>query len=215
MIFEPEHIERLRQGPRTWNEWRAENPRIAPNLAGITLGIGDRQMGPINGGPINLGYARLVQACLRFATLTGANLRGAELTGADLRDARLDGADLTGADLSGAVLERADLSGACLEGANLCGANLTEIRNLTAAQLYEAEGDARTILPEPFERPLIWTAAASPPPMSPPPMRAVRSVPVAMPFSPPEPADGPEIEEEAAANKHVTWLVGGPRRAGR
>lgn len=212
MIAEPEHLERLRQGPRPWNEWRAENPRIAPNLAGIALGIGDRQMGPINGGPINLAYARLAEASLRFATLTGANLRGAELAGADLRDARLEGADLTGADLSGAVLDRADLAGARLEGANLCGASLTEVRNLTTAQLHEAEGDAGTVLPPDIERPLIWTVATE----KRPPMRSTPPEPAAMPFRTPEPvalADGAEIEDNAS--KHVTWLVGGPRRAGR
>ncbi|MCK4276407.1 MAG: pentapeptide repeat-containing protein, partial [Phycisphaerae bacterium] len=89
MTGDSEHIEVLRCGPRSWNEWRGENPSIVPNLVGLALSIGDRQMGPINGGPINLAHARLRHAFLRFATLTGADLVGADLADTDLREARL------------------------------------------------------------------------------------------------------------------------------
>lgn len=84
MTGDSEHIELLRRGPRPWNEWRAENPSIIPNLVGgVPLSIGDRQMGPINGGPINLAHARLRHAVLRFATLTSSNLEGADLADTD------------------------------------------------------------------------------------------------------------------------------------
>lgn len=202
MTADSEHVEILRRGPRPWNEWRAEYPSVLPNLVGISLSIGDRQMGPINGGPINLARARLRHAFLRYATLTGADLRGADLADTDLREARLEGADLTGADLSDAMLDRADLTGASLAGANLCGASLADVRNLTSAQLHEAEGDARTVLPPNAERPLIWTVT-----------QVVDSQP-AITRSAPRRIEQPR-EEEPRQSEHVSWLVGGPRRIGR
>lgn len=152
-----EHVEILRRGPRIWNAWRAENPSVVPDLAGISLSIGDRQMGPMNGGPINLSRSRLTDATLYFATLTGADMRGADLINADLRGARLEDADLTGADLAGAQLDGASLAGAALKAANLCGASLADVRGLTAEQIDKADGDLGTVLPYDLERPLTWT----------------------------------------------------------
>ena len=90
-----EHVEMLRRGPRSWNAWREQNPTTLPNLTGLRLSASERQMGVMNGGPINLASARMRRAYLRFATLSGANLAGANLAGADLTDARLDGAPIS------------------------------------------------------------------------------------------------------------------------
>ncbi|WP_280139290.1 pentapeptide repeat-containing protein [Methyloceanibacter marginalis] len=203
MTADSEHVEFLRRGPRPWNEWRAENPSILPNLVGVVLSIGDRQMGPINGGPINLAHARLRHAFLRFATLTGADLRGADLADADLREARLERADLSGADLSDAQLDGVDFANARLAGANLCGASLAGARNLTTAQLHEAEGDAATVLPANVERPLIWTVS-----------QRMDSQPMA---ARPAPRRGEEArtEEQPQGGERVSWLIGGPRGLGR
>jgi hypothetical protein len=198
-----EHIELLRRGPRPWNEWRLQNPSITPNLVGISLSIGDRQLGPINGGPINLAYARLRHAFLRFATLTGASLEGADLADTDLRDARLEGANLAGADLSDALLDRADFAGARLVGTNLCGASLLDARNLTKAQLHEAEGDAATVLPEHLERPLIWTVGQ------------VIDVPATISGTATRHSEEPQEEERPQKGERVSWLVGGPGSASR
>jgi pentapeptide repeat protein len=195
-----EHIELLRCGPRPWNEWRAHNPQIVPNLVGISLSIGDRQFGPINGGPINLAHTRLRSAVLRYATLTGANLEGADLADTDLRDARLERADLSGADLSGALLDRVDFAGATLCGANLCGASLRDARNLTKAQLHEAEGDVHTVLPEHLERPLIWTVAQLE-------SQAARVLPHRV--------EEVRQEEVPRMGERTSWLVGGPQSARR
>ena len=46
-----QRFEALRRGPRSWNVWRAQNPSTIPNLTGIALSVGERQMGPISGGP--------------------------------------------------------------------------------------------------------------------------------------------------------------------
>jgi hypothetical protein len=195
-----EHIELLRCGPRPWNEWRAHNPQVIPNLVGISLSIGDRQFGPINGGPIDLAHARLRHAVLRYATLTEANLEGADLADTDLRDARLERADLSGADLSDALLDRVDFAGANLAGANLCGASLLDARNLTKAQLHEAEGDIRTLLPAHLERPLIWTVGQMESPAARVSPRRVEEV---------------REEEAPRMGERTSWLVGGPRSARR
>jgi len=229
MNADSEHLELLRRGPRFWNEWRAENPSITPNLVGITLSIGDRQMGPINGGPIDLAYARLRHAFLRFATLTGANLQGADLADTDLREARLEGANLAGADLSGAILAGADLAEADLTSANLCGADLSDVRNVTVAQLHAAEGDKTTILPASVERPLIWTVAQADdtaPAMRPEAQREdprleqrrreeLRQDGAAAVMRATPSHEDPQADDALHANRHITWLVGGPRRAGR
>ena len=197
MSTDSNHVETLRRGPRSWNQWRAQNPSLTPNLTGIALSVAERQMGPISGGPINFSFARLRHASLRFATLTGANLEMADLSDADLSDARLDAANLRGAELSGALLDRADFAGTRLGGANLAGASLLEVRNLTQGQIDEALGDALTVLPEHIVRPKGWggsqvvsvhqrrNATASPNGSSAPPSRG----------------------------ETVSWLVGGPRRA--
>jgi hypothetical protein len=191
----------LRRGPRSWNQWRTQNPSLTPNLTGIALSVAERQMGPISGGPINFSFTRLRQASLRFATLTGANLEMADLSEADLSDARLEGANLSGADLSEALFERANFAGAKLDGANLSGAILVEARNLTQAQIDEALGDALTVLPETLYRPAGWGGSVS---------QVVT-------------AHQPRNGEDAAAadgpmppsrDDSVTWLVGGPRRSG-
>jgi hypothetical protein len=195
------HVETLRRGSRSWNQWRAQNPSLTPNLTGIALSVAERQMGPISGGPINFSFTRLRQASLRFATLTGANFEMADLSEADLSDARLEGANLSGADLSAALLERANFQGARLGGANLSGANLAEARNLTQAQIDDALGDPLTILPEHLSRPAGWGGAVS---------QMVRGA---------QPREGrhtaPEPRQAVPSRSDsVTWLVGGPRRAG-
>jgi hypothetical protein len=224
MSGDSEHMELLRQGPRSWNAWRAENPSIIPNLIGVGLSIGDRQLGPINGGPINFAHARLRHAFLRFATLTGANLEGADLADTDLREARLEGANLAGADLSDAVLVGADLAGADLTGANLCGADLSGVRNLTAAQLHAAEGDDRTALSPDVERPLIWTVARAdetaatgiwPEPRQAEPVEEPVPAFSAVSTAPRREEPQTETDETTQASRHITWLVGGPRGVGR
>jgi hypothetical protein len=192
------HVEALRRGPRSWNQWRAQNPSITPNLTGIALSASERQMGPISGGPINFSFTRLRHASLRFATLSGANLEMADLSDADLGDARLDGANLRGAELSGALLERADFAGARLGGANLAGANLKEARNLTQGQIDEALGDAVTQLPPDLARPEGWGGAAS---QTMSDLSASNGGDHAPTNGKPPPSRG----------ESVSWLVGGPR----
>ena len=69
-----DHLKQLRAGK--WNEWRAANPALAPDL---------------------------IDAELAGADLRGLDFSKAHLRGADLSGARLDGADLSRAILEGAA----------------------------------------------------------------------------------------------------------------
>jgi hypothetical protein len=155
-VANPAHLEKLCEGPIAWNAWREANPNIVPDLSGIQLTLHQRQLGPSNGGPVDLHGADLERAVLRYATLTGADLEGARLVGADLTHARLDNARLMGADLTDALLDQADLMGAMLDQAVLFGADLSDTRNLTLAQLEEAFGDASTRVPGSLLAPEAW-----------------------------------------------------------
>jgi uncharacterized protein YjbI with pentapeptide repeats len=120
-----EHLARLRQGVEAWNEWRAANRDIRPDLS-----------------QANLSGANLSRADLSWADLTRATLAGADLSQADLSEADLSGAYLTGVDLSRANLARADLTAAHLTGAHLTGADLFRAglseANLSRANLARA-----------------------------------------------------------------------------
>ena len=91
------HADILRRGPSAWNAWRKRNPNTVPDLAGVALELGERQLGAADGGPIDLHAASLEGVMFRFVVLSGANLASADLTGADLAHSHLDGADLSGA----------------------------------------------------------------------------------------------------------------------
>ncbi|MGH6791461.1 MAG: pentapeptide repeat-containing protein [Methyloceanibacter sp.] len=132
------HVEIFRQGPAAWNRWRDKNRSIIPDLNGLGLRPGERQMGPEHGGPINLKSTLLHEASLRSACLSAATLERADLSGADLCHGRLNQANLSAANLRNARLDHADLTGAVLNKANLRGARLRSV-NLTDADLKEAD----------------------------------------------------------------------------
>lgn len=92
--------------------------------------------------------AELKNAILQQADLHEANLENADLSGARLSVTDLMRANLTGADLRGADLWMSDMKDAILEGADLRGANLSEVTNLTRAQLDKAITDDTTELPD-------------------------------------------------------------------
>jgi uncharacterized protein YjbI with pentapeptide repeats len=105
-------LQTLMEGVETWNQWRAENPEIRPDLSFACLDERDFRRA-------NLAGVNLTHAFLHDADLRGADLRGATLVGTNFCRARLCDAQLNGADLHRANLDRADLSGADLSDANL------------------------------------------------------------------------------------------------
>ncbi len=120
----PIHINKIRKGTDTWNNWRQTQPGLRPDftgamLAGLNLSFG------ADLSDADFCSADLTSAILEGANFSHANLQGANLQGANLRKAILDDANLEEANLSGAYLYRAraertsfrhcDFSGACLD----------------------------------------------------------------------------------------------------
>lgn len=84
----PEHVDRLRQGVRSWNDWRLRNPGTKPDLLLVDL------------SGQNLSYVDFRGGNLSGATF-GDFLVGAHFDHADLRGASLIQTDLRGTELSG------------------------------------------------------------------------------------------------------------------
>jgi hypothetical protein len=118
----PKHLEILKRGVETWNEWREEHPEIEPDLNAANL-----QSTDLKGADLKL-------ANLRGANLEAANLslrpkgdgtyKRAILSGADLSHANLTFSNLTFAELIYTNLERAHLNYTILRAADLGYANL-------------------------------------------------------------------------------------------
>jgi Pentapeptide repeats (8 copies) len=145
-----DHLARLQQGVKAWNQWRDANRNryFKPDLAGAHLFEADLRGARLAGADLygaDLRGADLFEANLSGARFAGANLSGARFAGADLVEADLAVADLRGADLRDANLEEANLRGADLTRADLHGANLERARlvqtkfegaNLTGCKIY-------------------------------------------------------------------------------
>lgn len=125
-----EHLAKLSEGVKAWNQWRSDNPDTRPyldnaDLAGVHL------------LRVNLADANLSKAILSNAILANAILADANLSRARIARAYLGGANLFRANLTGANLFEADLSGTNLGSVDFRGANLLSA-NLTGADLSEA-----------------------------------------------------------------------------
>lgn len=150
------HVGILRQGVTAWNQWRAEQPDIIPdlsqppvsqfeaNISKLVDAVGSiimREQAPLNDSltsGLNLAGANLRDALLSRADFSRAILMLAKLEHADLSEASLAGAILTSANLTGANLRGANLSGAMLRGARLTDATLSDAI-LTMADLADVK----------------------------------------------------------------------------
>jgi hypothetical protein len=102
-----EHLARLKQGVKAWNQWRDEHPKIRPDLGGAHLGGTTLAQADLGGA--HLREADLTRVNLSLANLSEADLTGADLTGADLRQADLTGTNLTRALIGWTVFGGVDL----------------------------------------------------------------------------------------------------------
>jgi uncharacterized protein YjbI with pentapeptide repeats len=98
-----EHLARLKQGVKAWNQWRAAFPTLKPELEGADLAWADLSQA-------NLTEANLFQVNLFHANLAEANLARANLSGACLTEANLSEAHIFQANLSWANLLKANLT---------------------------------------------------------------------------------------------------------
>jgi uncharacterized protein YjbI with pentapeptide repeats len=127
----PVHEALLRQSIEDWNDWRAENRSVCPDLSGLAMSAAN-----LRGA--DLSHARLRGARLIRTRLEGSDFRYADLSGASLHEADLTEADLSGANLDGAQLPGAKLRGARLVGASLRRAQIT-VSDLRKSDLREAD----------------------------------------------------------------------------
>ena len=140
------HLELLKEGVKLWNDWRAENPDVEPDLSNSDLKRSDLE-------GADLRNSNLIGANLRGASLVGANLEQATLirtqavladfTDANLMNARISYAVFREADFTRANLTNANSVGADFRGANLMYANLNKTHlpgaDLTSAELEDAD----------------------------------------------------------------------------
>jgi hypothetical protein len=110
-----EHLEILRRGVDTWNEWRRENPTVRPDLRDANLSGAKLLKINFNGSylsRVDFASADLKWANLTYADLTEANLRGALLAFADLRGAILISADFESTSLRETIFADVNLKNA-------------------------------------------------------------------------------------------------------
>jgi uncharacterized protein YjbI with pentapeptide repeats len=105
------HLAVLKRGVAAWNEWRAAQPAMRPDLS---------------------------SASLRGLDLAKVDLSGADLSKADLRGTILSGAVLVDADLAGVNFFKAVLDGADLSRANLIGALFLNCAQLVATRNWQS-----------------------------------------------------------------------------
>lgn len=114
--FNPEHLEKLKNGVVAWNEWRQRYPEVTPALRLADL------------SEVDLSYANLAHVDFGRVKLIGSNLTQANLFQAEFFSADLRGANLHGADLRGAKFHNADLQEACLQDTDLFRADFIGTR---------------------------------------------------------------------------------------
>jgi len=144
-----EHLKILANGVDFWNNWRAREPEVVPDLSeeGFrcrilcvekeTEGAKEFNIKAMNLQGINLKYANLHGTYLTKINLQGADFTGADLTGVMLSFSNLQNADFTNANLQESIITEANLQKACFYGANLAKGNLTNV-NLQGANLQKS-----------------------------------------------------------------------------
>lgn len=150
-----EHLKILKQGVEVWNQWRAENSGIDPDLTRADLS--DTNLNGANLRRVSLGLANLTRTSLVNADLSSADLpwaifKGTLLDCTNLSKTNIDNTSFDDCDLSGATgLEAVTHDGPCTIGIDTlnkskgkipeiflrgCGLSDWQIEN---ARLFKAE----------------------------------------------------------------------------
>ncbi|HBR52432.1 MAG TPA: pentapeptide repeat-containing protein [Nitrospira sp.] len=142
-MADPNHVEILKQGIAVWNQWRADNPHIKPDLSNaslsqVVLSFFDHHQPGIDFQGVNLRGANMSKANMYKADLSRAHLNNANLQEANLHSANLSNASCFEARLGWATLGKANLSQANLGDAELYKADLS-LADLTDAILNGAD----------------------------------------------------------------------------
>jgi uncharacterized protein YjbI with pentapeptide repeats len=157
-----EHLKILKQGARTWNKWREENPGINPDLRNASLIDANLRSSDLSGADLfeaDFSMAILDEASLHSADLRGARLCSARLRGANLTGANLTDADLRSADLFAAGLDNSDFTNVCAYCTVFADSDLSTVKGLETVEhmgpstigidtIYKSKGN----IPEVFLR---------------------------------------------------------------
>jgi uncharacterized protein YjbI with pentapeptide repeats len=119
----PEHLAKLKEGIKTWNQWRRVNPTVKPDLSGAYF-ISANLIG------VNLSETNLIDAMLYGSKLSRANLIQAHLVRTALIEADLNEANLSLADLNDADLSLADLNEAIVGSTTFANLDLSKAKGL-------------------------------------------------------------------------------------
>lgn len=108
-----QHLEILKEGVETWNEWRCKNPQINPDLTDASLpnrNLSNANLSNADLTNIDFHKAILMDVSFVSSNLERANLNCSNLFNANFENSSLFNADIRGADLFSANLERTDLA---------------------------------------------------------------------------------------------------------
>jgi len=137
-VANEKHLEIIKEGRDAWNEWRAQNPEIQPDLQDVDLTSADLSRADLSDA--DLYNASLIKTNLVEANLIGAKLSQVDFSGSNLTRADLSRANITRANFIGAKLFKADLIYSDLSGSNLTRADLSRT-NLISVNLSEIDAD--------------------------------------------------------------------------
>jgi hypothetical protein len=127
-----EHVKILKQGVKTWNQWRKNNPDIVPDLRATILK--ESNLSNANFSAAKLDGAILILANLSHANLREAELRSVNLTSANLSQADLSEAHLIATNFHNAKLDETDFSEAAIGGCTFGYNDLKTAKGLDTAR---------------------------------------------------------------------------------
>jgi uncharacterized protein YjbI with pentapeptide repeats len=145
------HYKIMEKGATAWNDWRKQNPKIMPDLSGLTLSGRYDEMTVCDFSGTNFSKSDFFQAYmlsskLRKANFYHSNLYETNFRNADLRHANLEGASLIGANLQLAQLDGANFSKAKLGLTVLANVDLSQVTGLeTVKHEYPSNIDIQTL----------------------------------------------------------------------
>lgn len=127
-MAKPDHLNILREGVAAWNDWRAKNPAIKPDLSDIDLTKreGSGACWDEANSAANLATANLSVVKFQRAKLDSVIFRRADLSGADFTEAGMNYADCRGVIAVGTKFDLVEAVGAKFQGAKLDGAVLVD-----------------------------------------------------------------------------------------
>src|SRR2546423_761535 len=123
-----EHRKILGRGIDYWNQWRAENPDVEPDLSGITFSA--EILVGANFSNTNFLEATIVSSEAALVDFSGAFLKDVNFSETALQQTSLKKAILTWTNFSHAKLDEADFSGAVLGWTTFGDNDLSRVKGL-------------------------------------------------------------------------------------